>query len=102
MLTASGSFALRTVAPPTRGREDEGDSLTGIKNELDKCVALQAKFRRLFGCKGGGVRSNPPQGIFYGIPHADTRSAADYVVAVERSFEGNCVEEVRPELFAEI
>jgi hypothetical protein len=26
---------LRTVAPPTRGREDEVDSLTGMSDELD-------------------------------------------------------------------
>ncbi len=46
MLTASGSFAIRTVAPPTRGREDEVDSLTGVWRVVDNDDSSFLYFRR--------------------------------------------------------
>jgi hypothetical protein len=48
MLTASGSLASRTVAPPTRGLEEEVDSLTVIRGELDKGNTLLRLFSQTF------------------------------------------------------
>ena len=49
MATASGSLALRTVAPPTRRRDEEVDSLTVIRGVMDNCVWLLALFSQSIG-----------------------------------------------------
>src|SRR5580704_2555991 len=97
MLTASGSLALRTVAPPTRGREDEVDSLTAAWTVVGNDDELLRHFRRL--CLR--LLRNPRPGIFQGSSDAVTGGAADDIVAVERGFEGDGGEEVFAELGAD-
>jgi hypothetical protein len=100
MFTASGNFALRTIAPPTRGREDAVESLIGSKDELDNGEMLQAKFRRLFGCKRGLIGRNLMAGTFDGIPYTRPGRSSNDIVAVERGCQRNGFEEVWTKLLA--
>jgi hypothetical protein len=76
-LTASGSLALRTVAPPTRGREVEVDSLTGcngLKTDMP-CIA------NLSGI-GGEPLTSFRQSLLDPVP----RRTAHNIVTIQRCF----------------